>query len=543
LPSRPAALFVAMSVALLALGLAACAARQTPPPQSATTGLIARGLDAIAEFYIDPIAGRKLVLLGAQNLARLDGTLMVGENSRPGRPRELVLTGDHRLLGTFAEPKNGDNPRWAKLLARLVADAEAASPKLASLPPESTLSALFDGFTSALDRFSRYSPPEAARLERALRNGFGGIGITLDNSKKGLVVTAVLPQGPAERAGIHPRDRILAIDGKPPSALAENEIVARLRGAVGSVLNLAVYRTDPPQRLRFRIKRGRIVIPSVKVSEAGGIGVFKIASFNESTAAMVAKRLLDGGRPPLKGVVLDLRGNPGGLLEQAVELVDLFVGKGPIAATIGRNPLSEQYFVASGDAVAPALPVVVVIDGRSASSSEIVASALQDRGRAVVLGSSSYGKGTVQTVLTLPNGGTLTLTWARLVTPEGYLLEHHGVVPNLCTSRLAGAGDWSSILLRQARAPGRLSAKPRRSLDEAGWEALRRSCPRRRKARSIDLKVAARLLSDPPLYRRALRLVAAAALAAPAPAPGGARGEGPALTRSGALLFFVRHRP
>ena len=134
--------------------------------------------------------------------------------------------------------------------------------------------------------------------------------------------------------------------------------------------------------------------------------------------------------------MLDLRSNPGGLLDEAVSLADLFLRQGPIVSVVGRHPASRQYFAASGKAPSPDVPMVVLINGGSASASEIVAAALQDAGRAVVIGSSSYGKGSVQTVLRLPNNGELILTWARLMAPSGYPLHRHGVVPTICTADL-----------------------------------------------------------------------------------------------------------
>src|SRR5204862_7065544 len=152
----------------------------------------------------------------------------------------------------------------------------------------------------------------------------------------------------------------------------------------------------------------------------GNIAVFRITSFSRSTTGRIAEGLADiqrqsGGH--LAGIVLDLRNNPGGLLDQAVSLANLFIHDGPIVSTVGRHPASHQYFAAAGRSVASQVPIVVLINGGSASSSEIVAAALQHSRRAVVIGSSSYGKGTVQTVLRLPNDGELTLTWARLETP------------------------------------------------------------------------------------------------------------------------------
>ena len=229
--------------------------------------------------------------------------------------------------------------------------------------------------------------------------------------------------------------------------------------------------------------------------------------------------------------MLDLRGNPGGLLDQAVSLSDVFMAKGPIVSTVGRHPASRQYFEASGDSVAPQSRVVVLINGGSASSSEIVAAALQDVGRAVVVGSTSYGKGTVQTVLRLPNDGELTLTWAQLVTPSGYLLHEHGVVPTLCTSDLADDDNRCRSLCsarreRSGTAPE--APRPRASLDDRTWSQLRRSCPARQGDHQLDVKVAKRLLADPLLYSQAVRAIAPSPYLAAAPVSSANRRPSPA---------------
>jgi carboxyl-terminal processing protease len=250
----------------------------------------------------------------------------------------------------------------------------------------------------------------------------------------------------------------------------------------------------------------------------GDIAIFRIASFNQSTTARLAEQLAEARRQAgghLAGIVLDLRGDPGGLLDQAVSLADLFVPKGAIASTAGRHPASQQYFAASGRAVAADVPIAVLVNGGSASASEIVAAALQDLGRAVVIGSSSYGKGTVQTVLHLPNDGELILTWARLMTPSGRLLQSHGVVPTVCTSDLAD--DDRSVDIGLQRAGGSGSAA-RGRLDEQGWARLRQSCPARHTKPGIDLKLAERLLADPRLYGQALQAGGkTASLVAPVP--------------------------
>jgi carboxyl-terminal processing protease len=221
----------------------------------------------------------------------------------------------------------------------------------------------------------------------------------------------------------------------------------------------------------------------------------------------------------LAGIVLDLRGDPGGLLDQAVTLSDLFISKGPIIATVGRHSASHQYFAATGHSIVPNMPLVVLINGGSASASEIVAAALQDIGRAVVIGSSSYGKGTVQTVMRLPNDAELTLTWARLVTPSGYFLQAHGVVPTLCTSGLSDTSGSLDVALRRVSEPTADASRPRAALDDPGWSALRQSCPAQQGSPALDLKVAERLLSDPSRYSAALSVIHPVSALAPSTPP------------------------
>ena len=229
-----------------------------------------------------------------------------------------------------------------------------------------------------------------------------------------------------------------------------------------------------------------------------------------------------------------------------MSLADVFVDKGPIVATVGRSPASRQYFEAGGDAVAPRVPIVVLINGGSASASEIVAAALQDAGRAVVVGTASYGKGTVQTVLRLPNDGELILTWAELVAPAGYSLNGHGVVPTICTSDLGN--DTQSIetgLQRagQVAAASAIALTPRASLDERGWAELRRSCPPRSGDRGIDVAVAERLLGDPILYSQALHMIGATPSLAARPVGSTPAASERALTGLDGSLSSTDHSP
>ncbi|HKS90250.1 MAG TPA: S41 family peptidase, partial [Stellaceae bacterium] len=469
-------------VAIWLLALAGCAGRDAPTAASADGALFARGLQDVSDYYIRPVTSRQLALAGAARLARLDNKLAVGGSFGSPVADALTLSYEGRDVAFFRAPPDKDNRQWGATIDKIVATAKQASPTLAALPQERIDGAVLAGMTRALDPFSRYSPPDQARDQRAARDGFGGIGVTLDTADDAYRVTAVTEHSPAERAGIRPEDQIVAVDGVATAGCPHHEVIHRLRGPIGSAVDVKILAQGATVPRDLVLHRGYVVLPTVTMSQHGGIAVFHIASFNHSTARRVAEGLAQaqrqaGGR--LAGIVLDLRGDPGGLLDQAVALTDLFIPKGPIVSTIGRHPASFQRFAAAGDAVAPSLPIVVLVNGGSASASEIVAAALQDRGRAVVVGSSSYGKGTVQTVLRLPNDGEFIVTWAGLVTPSGYLLQSHGVVPTLCTAALPDDAGGIEAGLRQLTA-GAAAASPRRAgLDEAGWAALRAGCPPR----------------------------------------------------------------
>ena len=389
-----------------------------------------------------------------------------------------------------------------------MAAARQASPQLAALPAETVEQAVLDGMTRSLDRFSRYAPPDLARDQRAARNGWGGIGITVDGAQDIFRVTAVEPQSPADRAGIRPEDQIVAIDGVTTHGCVHREVVDRLRGPIGTPVSIRFVPAGAAQERELQLQRASVFEPTVSASRDGDIGVIRVHSFNHRTthagcriAGGVARP--EGGR--LSGIVLDLRSNPGGVLDEAASLADLFLRRGPIVSVVGRHPASRQYFVASGRSTVADIPMIVLINGGSASAAEIVAAALQDAGRAVVIGSTSYGKGSVQTVLRLPNNGELILTWARLMAPSGYPLHRHGVIPTICTADLPDDPAYLATGLTRAAT----AARPRASLDEQGWAALRQSCPTTRNRPALDLVLAKYLLADSRWFAAALRALPA----------------------------------
>jgi carboxyl-terminal processing protease len=497
---------VALAAAAL-LALAACGASSSSEQQQTSRinarDLFTEGYDKISYYYIEPTSPEKLGIAGLGKLTSLDPSIGV---ERQGSA--IILTQGGAPIGRYDAPEASDASGWGGLTASALDAARRASPKIASASEDQLDKVVFDGAISTLDRFSRYASPDAAREQRAERNGFDGIGVTLDSSETEVRILSVLPDGPADHAGVKPDDVIIAIDGTPTSTLTRDQVVQRLRGPAGSRVAVGIQRKSEPQPLNMEVSRAHIVLPTVITKYDGKVAIFRISSFNQETfdqlddAVQKARQHL-GGHPA--GMVLDLRDNPGGLLDQSVKVAGLFMDGGTVVSTTGRLIESRKVYPASGGRRTDGIPIAVLVNGGSASASEIVAAALQDAGRAVVIGTSSYGKGTVQTVLHLENDGELTVTWAKLLTPEGYILHEHGVVPTVCTANLGDDDQSIARAIQTGTVVGTgLAGRPRAALDEQGWADLRKACPTERVDRNADLKIAQRLLQDPVLYSRAL---------------------------------------
>jgi len=298
------------------------------------------------------------------------------------------------------------------------------------------IEAAINGMLSSLDPHSSYLNSKNFRdLQTQMRGEFGGLGIevTMEN---GLVkVVSPIDDTPAARAGIKPNDFIVQIDGEPVQGLSLNEAVEKMRGPVNSDINLTIRR-EGRDVFDVKLTRANIKIQSVKSHlEGGDVGYIRITSFNEQTDVGLAnafKTLKQQAGDKLVGYVLDLRNNPGGLLEQAVSVSNAFIDKGEIVSIRGRKVQSAQRFNAQPDKdFSGGLPVVVLINGGSASASEIVAGALQDHHRAVLMGTRSFGKGSVQTIVELSDHSAMRLTTARYYTPSGRSIQGKGIDPDI----------------------------------------------------------------------------------------------------------------
>jgi len=291
------------------------------------------------------------------------------------------------------------------------------------------------GMLEQLDPHSAFLAPEDFKeLQVSSSGAFHGIGIEISQDKGNLIVVTPIEDTPAFKAGLKSGDIILEIDGEPTQELGLNDAVKKIRGAQGTTVVLTILHKGSQKPIDVTIARDTIPIVSVKTTELEpGYAFVRITRFNEHTTKELREKLADFAKKgPIKGIVLDLRNNPGGLLEQAVTVSETFLSDGLVVYIQGKDPQSRHDFTARKDNDAlKNVPLVTLINAGSASAAEIVAGALQDRKRSLLIGEKSFGKGSVQTVVSLPDGSGIKLTTALYYTPNGRSIQAEGIVPDL----------------------------------------------------------------------------------------------------------------
>jgi len=350
-----------------------------------------------------------------------------------------------------ASEKRAQTFKQLELFAEIVAKAQANY--VTEFDESEAIEAAINGMLASLDPHSSYLDPEDFKDMQAQTSGeYGGLGIEVTAQDGFVKVVSPMDGTPAFRAGIKSGDFLTAIDGKSIVGLPLNDAVKQMRGEVNSAISVTVVR-EGVEPFDVSLTREVIRPEVVKQKMIGDVGYVRITTFNEQTVKALDRALEATRKGPLKGLVLDLRDNPGGLLEASIEVTSRFVNGGEVVSTRGRHDTDSKRYNAVRANRYPNVPIVVLVNGGSASAAEIVAGALKDRERAVIMGVTSFGKGSVQTVLPLgPNKGAMRLTTSRYYTPSGKSIQGSGIEPDVEVAQVRlSEKDIADLKTRAAR--------------------------------------------------------------------------------------------
>ena len=331
---------------------------------------------------------------------------------------------------------------------------------------EDLTNSAIEGMLKTLDPYSAYLSPERYReLEIGTSGEFGGVGMEGSVEKGVLTVIAPIEGTPAEKAGIKPKDQIIEIDGQPTEGMVVQEAVKLLRGPRGSSVNVTIIREGETEPRVITLVRDKILVKSVKPSLLNdGIGYIRVTQFQDHTSqelteALHELRAQNGGE--LNGLILDLRNNPGGLLAEAIDMVDEFIDNGLIVSVRGRTQDQSREYYATKNGEFQEFPIVVLVNEGSASASEVVAEALQDSNRAVIMGTKTFGKGSVQTIIKLEDGSGLKLTTAKFYAPSGRSINEVGVTPDITVVNENNHDKQLDSAINILKTPGTDKAAPK----------------------------------------------------------------------------------
>jgi len=364
-------------------------------------------------------------------------TTLILLGAATGAAMTLLATQPHMIfLGSSAKAAAADTYRQLNLFGDVF---ERVRADYVEKPDDQKLiETAINGMLAGLDPHSSYMDPKSFRdMQVQTRGEFGGLGIEVTMEDGLIKVVAPIDETPAAKAGIMANDIITQLDGEQVQGLTLNQAVEKMRGPVNTKIKLTIMRKGQDKPLEVSLTREVIRVRSVRSQvEGDDVGYIRMTQFTEQTTDGLKKAFADitakVSNDKLKGYILDLRNNPGGLLDQAISVSSAFIQRGEIVSTRGRNPEETQRFTAHGGDLTKGKPLIVLINGGSASASEIVAGALQDQKRATILGTRSFGKGSVQTIIPLGSGnGALRLTTARYFTPSGRSIQAKGIVPDI----------------------------------------------------------------------------------------------------------------
>lgn len=487
--------------------------------EQSIVAVVSAALSYMAPRTLEPHPTGQLAIWGLRGLTTLDPRLVaewsptantaatIAANTK-ANSANLRLSVGGKVLADLPPPPQGNAQAWGEAIGILSRAAWDASEPVRRAGNQGILRSFFDELFNHLDPYSRYVSPTDADADDNRRNGRAGIGIELGHIATGFVVRKVAEGSPANGAGIRPGEMVLEIDGEPLDGADLPTVTALMAGPEGTLISLTL-RTAGHAPRAIDLVRELITPQTVFAQRQSDLIVIRITSFAHDTAETLVRelgRLLTANRPA-HGLVIDLRGNRGGLLRSAVDAANSLLAHGIIAITAGRDPQAAHEYRADATDRAYGLPIVIIVDGRTASAAEVLAAALADQRRAVVIGSATLGKGLVQTILPLPDGGALSLTWSRILAPLGWPLQALGVLPQVCTSLGEDTLKRQLAELVQGRQPMARSLthhrEARAPLPPADILEIRSACPAS-EGRDQDVATAKYLIETPAAYGAAL---------------------------------------
>lgn len=379
--------------------------------------MIAFAYERVEHAYYKPVADEMLVSGEAKALTDF---LKQKKVASPSVPHSMATGDRSHDLSILESTLTSVQKRYASVASRDLFTQVAVSGMLGGLG---------DPYTTYL------SPQEISGLDEQLHGGdFAGIGVYIVQDKKsGAILVDPIEGNPAIKAGVRPGDTIIAVDGKSTLGLKIDAVEREIRGPAGTAVSLTMKRLKATTPVTVQVVRARIHVPSVKAKVEDGIEYVRLADFGSNSAQEVRDAFLDGKHHNVHGYILDLRYNGGGLLDAAVDISSLFIPQGTIVSTIDRAG-NRDVRSATGDAIGT-IPLVILVNRYTASASEITAGAVQDYGVGTILGETTFGKGVVQSLYTLPDKGALKITTARYVTPKGRDIQHKGIVPDVIVTQ------------------------------------------------------------------------------------------------------------
>ena len=493
-------------VFLICLILSAPAHAQGPGGAGLDPGLLANvqieAIDFMVTRTLEAVSAGTLAIWSLSGLTAIDPDLMA-----TAEDKQLRLLRRGRAI--FDIPLPADRaPDWGRAIAGAVTAAYNASPAVRKAGQVNVTKALMDEMLAHLDPYSRYLPPIEAVGDRDRRSGRAGLGVELYQKGRAVAVKGGMIGSPAALAGMVPGDVIRRIDGLSAGNRDHAFVDSLLAGPEGTDVRVDWVGRDGVDRWAT-MRRTMIPPETVFPRLSGEVAIIQITGFSHITDQQVAQVVRDtrkGGRS-ISGIILDLRGNRGGVLRSAVGTANLFLPQGTVVRSSGRAEGTNKVWLSEGPDLSGGVPMVVLVDGGTASAAEVLAAALADRGRAVVVGSLTFGKGLVQTIDTLPDGGELFLTWSRLLAPLGWPIQSLGVMPQVCTSlgneetRRQVASLATGVRLTDAALLAHREARAPLTPDQI--VSIRARCPAS-DPRPSDIEVAETLIDNPNSYNAAL---------------------------------------